>query len=295
MLSTNAVARAHAPLLARRRARALALAVASAAWGGAIPALAADGVAGEAPPSAPAQAPGRDAPPRPQADPYGESSLARRLAIADLEDVVLPSGLVPTTAALGERHQPGRRELPGDLVVETRCGESWCVDGLSVRGRTLLAAEPTAEERRWVRRGWLERVVRVDWWDESFVSVYVAESSFVEGAAHANNALRCRTFDARSGRALSLRDVLPARSAALVLAKARRLFEDEVAIEELGHALDFGPGYELRSDGFRLARTDRHGGERPEIILCAQGVACGSDGAMVELRLEAMPVAYLLR
>jgi hypothetical protein len=29
----------------------------------------------------------------------------------------------------------------------------------------LIPLELTMDERRWVRQGWLERIVRVDWWD----------------------------------------------------------------------------------------------------------------------------------
>lgn len=266
------------------RCLALAAAFAVAASAGATePTGATAGGAGRPPAPAPPAA-------------FGGTAFARRLAIADLEGVEPPPpGPAPTAAGLGARSGPAKRELPGGIVVETRCGDGWCVDGLSVRGKVLVAPKPTADEARWLRNGSLERVVRVDWWDDAFVSAYVAETSFEAGAAHANDALRCRTFDARSGRTLTLGDVLPPRFAALVLAKARRLLADEnLAIDEVGEALSSGGGYELSPKDFRLARTPGYTGSRPEIVLCAEGAWQSVGGTILELRLEAMPLTYLL-
>jgi hypothetical protein len=227
-----------------------------------------------------------------------EFRVSRQLEISDLEGIVRPpSGLAETTAALGRRKQAARRELSNGLRIETRCGKNWCIDGLAIADRVLIGAEPDADEARVLRDedgAWLERVIRIAWQDDAFVSVYVAESSFSDGAAHANNHFTCRSFERRAGRAVSLRDVLPATSAKLLLAKMRGLFNPEVAAEELGETLDTW-GFELKPEGFRFGRTAEYTGSRPEIILCAESASTAHDGAIVELKVEAMPVSYLLR
>ena len=151
----------------------------------------------------------------------------KHVRIRDLPDIVRPKGRAPTTAELSIRHSPGPdRRLPGGLRITTRCEDSCCVDGLMAGDKVLLAPQVDPDFRDHCGNGWYERVVRVAYQDESAVSIYVAESWFYEGAAHAHNRLRCRSFDIATRKQLRLADVRPGAAAIRALAQARRLIRD---------------------------------------------------------------------
>jgi hypothetical protein len=234
------------------------------------------------------------------------TGLARVLSIEQLEGIIRPedAGSGPsTTAALHGSAYPAELTLPDGVRIQTRCGEGWCVDGLFINGKELIPAAPDRERAKAFQGSggkWV-RVIRVAWQDSSFLSIYIAESSFTAGAAHAVNAFQCRSFDIKTGRGLSLGDVLPLQSAKLLRTKVRALLHDpELALQELGVRENLrelnAESFDLRSlQDFRFARSPQHGAERPEIVLCAQGTFAGNDSLMLELRVEALPVAYLLR
>lgn len=221
--------------------------------------------------------------------------FATPLGIADLEGVVRASGV--TTAMLGGRAHDSEIELPGDLRVVTRCGAHGCVDGLVAGRRTLIPAALAAAEEKALRDGdgyFLERVVRVPWSDERHVSAYVAESE-LSGGAHANNHLSCRTFERAGGRALMLADVLPPRSAALLLAKVQALLDDPNAAIDAGLGFDASTDwsrYHVTPTGFRFASAP---GDAPAILLCAEGTYPLASDSMLEIDPDAVPVRFLLR
>jgi hypothetical protein len=205
---------------------------------------------------------------------------ARRFAISDLDGIVHPVGI--TSAALGRRPTQGRKEARDDLVIETRCGKNWCVDGLAVEGRTLIPALPRPDEAKLLREegAWLERVLRVVWQDGTHLSLYVAQSEF-SGGAHANNILRCRTYAKKQGRPLGLGQFLDKRRAGRVLGKTRRWLggeRDGMDIETAGFTPD--------AHGFRL---ETGAGGRPAVVLCAEGSYPSESDAVIELRLQAIP------
>jgi hypothetical protein len=140
---------------------------------------------------------------------------------------------------------------------------------------------------------WMERVVRIAWQDTSVVSVYVAQSEF-SGGASANNSLTCRSYDILRGHLLHLQDVLAKRSVELLLAKARGLLDANVAIDELGKPLEAN-GFEFNEQGFRMDRSTHYHGTHPEIVLCGESPYPSEAGSIVELRIEAIPVGYLMR
>ena len=188
-----------------------------------------------------------------------------------------------TTAELPRRERPDPdRTLPAGLRVTTRCRDTWCADGLLVgKKKTLIAPEPRAADRGWLRKGWLERVVRVVWQDEKRVSVYVAESWFEDGSAHVNNALQCRTFDLRSGRVLALADVLPGGAADRALAQARRQLASDDG--ELGGVKSF----KTTKGGFRFRAGESGGDGPPDVVVCAQGPYPSESGTIVEMKVPA--------
>lgn len=228
----------------------------------------------------------------PEPDPSSEGfDLTRRLGIGDLADIPSPGGPAPTTAALPRRSEGAERRTtwPG-LVVHTTCRGDVCLDSLVDDGTTVI--EPTASETP--DEGWIERVVRVPWANGEYVSAYIATSRRTGDAAHANNRLRCHTFRRQNGEPLSLEKVLGESAASRLIAKANSLLDEACAIEVLGRPLD-AAGYTFTLEGFRFGRTAAHDGPRPEIILCAEGPHPRDSGHILEMRLEAMPVGYLLR
>jgi hypothetical protein len=202
----------------------------------------------------------------------------RLVSIRDLPDIKRPpergspGGRGPaTTAALRPRGRPDPdRPLPGGLRITTRCEHGCCVDGLMAGDRVLLAAAVGAGQRSTCRHGWLERVVRVAYQDETAVSIYVAESSYDDGAAHANNLLRCRTFDLATGHRMMLHDVLPGAQSGKALAAVRRRLRDSI---------DFSR-FTANTTGIRL-RKDADG--RRHVQLCSEGFYPGESESIVEI------------
>jgi hypothetical protein len=209
------------------------------------------------------------------------------MSIPDVVDQA-PSG-GPTTAMLIRRASPGVRTLPNDLQVETRCGANWCVDGLASADHVLLPAEPDAEALEGLAEpdAWLEQVVRVAWQDERYVSAYVAQSEF-SGGAHANNILQCRTFDVRSGRALSLQEVLPPAAADGLLARATRFVDPDPARDGPAPDID-ASGFAFVARGFRFAGPPPGPEAVPAIVLCGEGDYPRESGSVLELPIEALP------
>ena len=231
-----------------------------------------------------------------ESPPIGAEAVAalpvRRVDISDLDDVVQVTGV--STAALGRRSGSASMELPSGVRIETRCGPTWCVDGLTAGGTTLIPAALDAEEERAYGEGGgeLERVIRVVWSDDAHVSVYVAQTEY-SGGAHANNTLACRTFDTRSGRALGLRDVLPSESVELLLKKVPPLLDDpETAIAVLGKPIE-ERGLSLDERGFRFGRPGSTRAASPSLILCAEGEYPRSSSTILEIPLQAIPAGYL--
>lgn len=231
-------------------------------------------------------------PPCPPGDNIDKIQFARRVKVGQLEGVETPSGI--TTAELKRRTASREQEVGPGIRIITRCSDNWCVDGLQVDGRTVIAPSPSLEEKKvYQSEGeWLEQVIRVAWESDRYISIYIARSEF-SGGAHANNTIICRTYRRAGGKLLSLEDVLPAVSANRLLNKARDLFNEDKAFDVLGDSLN-AQGFELKLKDFRFERTAEHRGENPEIILCAQGPYPSGSAELLELRVEAFPVAYLL-
>ena len=173
--------------------------------------------------------------------------------------------------------------------MRSHCDEHGCVDGLFDHGKTLIAPRRDAEEQ--FDRGvpfQLERAVHVVDRSDDKLSVYVATSED-SGGAHANNALHCRTSSRTTGKQLRLREVLSPRSAALVLAKVRILFDPMRAIDETGESLP-----QLRAGAANVDehnfRIEQHDG-RDHVVLCVSS----DQGDMLEIRVDGLPVDFLLR
>ncbi len=231
--------------------------------------------------------------PSPQRPAAPARHFATRFGIANLDRIVRATGL--TTAVLGRRAHDDEIEYPGDVRVITRCGANWCTDGLVAGPRTLIPPVLSGDEARTLSTDdgyFTERVLRVAWSDQRYVSVYVAESEF-SGGAHANNSLGCRTFDRAAGRELSLAEVLPPRSAALLLAKSQTLLEDANAAIDAGFdGLTDWAHYRVNARGFRFADSP---GDSPAILLCAEGVYPLASDSILEIDPEAIPIRFLLR
>jgi hypothetical protein len=178
---------------------------------------------------------------------------------------------------LGRRHEATNEARPGGIQIQTRCGANWCVDGLSVNGRSLVAPVLTPGEARSLgeRTSWRERVLRISWQDESFVSMYFAESEY-SGGAHANNILRCRTFDSRNARAITLRDLTGAKAA------ERLLVDAKATLGELGNDSEFN----FTMEGFRLVRSPSSHDGQPAIVLCGEGEYPRNSGVILEARVD---------
>jgi hypothetical protein len=78
------------------------------------------------------------------------------------------------------------------------------------------------------------------------------------------------------------------------MAKSRGLPDPNVAIDELGEALG-ARGFEFNEQGFRLERTTSYRGSQPEIVLCGESPYASESGSILEVRVEAIPVGYLMR
>jgi hypothetical protein len=208
----------------------------------------------------------------------------RIVSISDLPDLHPPTGV--TTAAVGQRRSGGTVELGGGLQLVTRCGSNaaWCVDGLIHDRRTLISPYLSFEELQVYDPGhgggdaWLERVIRVAAHDDRFVSLYVAESEY-SGGAHANNSLTCRSFDAMTGNALALFDVIPYDDAERLLADLRGALADD----------DADPAYHLYSIPDDGADDRAFLVIDGEVVLCAEGDYPLASSSVLELSLGALP------
>lgn len=191
--------------------------------------------------------------------------------------------------------KPGVVELGDGIRIETRCGDHWCVDGLSIGGLVIAEPRPTPDEIAWLKEpddedpsissSELQRAIRVAWHDESVVSVYLMEATFGSGGNHFNNEMKCRTYDRKTGRALRLRDVLDARTMRL-LPRIRRFVAQDAMV---GVGEELGPGgFEVTNQGFRLEGPS-------QVVLCAEApFQLGGD--IVELRPEqAVKNLYLMQ
>jgi hypothetical protein len=197
-------------------------------------------------------------------------SIGHVVGIADLADVHLALAGAPTTAVLEKRRSPSPdRNLPGGLRITTRCDQGCCVDGLAADGKALIAAELDGDDRRACRGGWVDRVVRVAFQDRAAVSVYVGRSWFVNGAAHANNQLVCRSFDRASGRPLKLGDVLSGAEARRVLDQTRRTLRGS----------EFA-GFTPNAAGIRFQPAPARG---RDVQLCAEGPYPAKSDQIVEI------------
>ncbi len=231
--------------------------------------------------------------------------LARRLWISDLERESAPRRHAsPSTALLARRSKTneGSRRLAPDFELSTRCSGNACVDGLREPGAglPLVSAALTADDREILapQGSWLERRLWLASATDRFVSVYVAESSFSGGAAHANNSLSCRTFNRKTGRQLTLADVLP--DASRLTARVQALIDDpDRAVEVLGDSLDSGgvdaSGSQLTARGFIVKPVPgRKTTDGILLELCAEG-PYALAGSVVEIALDRIPATYLRR
>lgn len=190
--------------------------------------------------------------------------VARRVSIRDLFHVRAFDDL--TTAELPRRSAAakGSREPAVGIEVITHCTPDACVDGVrdAASGSVLVAAALSADDRAALSASdgaWLERVARTAYVSARFVSLYIAESSYT-GGAHANNVLTCATFDRRTGREVTLGDVLV--GAPHLRARVQALLDHpNLAIDVLGEPLD-GPGFTLSSGLLFEQATGRRSLER---------------------------------
>jgi hypothetical protein len=225
--------------------------------------------------------------PDPIAQPVRPPPIGRVVDIFEAIDVPHPTGI--TTFALPRRHANQSRDFGDEVSVQSRCDEHGCVDGLFDHAKTRIAPRRDADEQ--FDRGVpfeLERAVQVVDRSEDKLSVYVAISEY-SGGVHANNALHCRTYSRTTGKRLRLRDVIPPRSAALVLAKVRVLFDPIRGLDETGELL---PQIRVGADDVddQNFRVEQHGG-RDHVVLCVSN----DHGDVLEIRVDALPVDFLLR
>jgi hypothetical protein len=216
------------------------------------------------------------------------------LSISDLPDLRAP-GPGPTTAELARRSSAdeGTSEVGPGIAIVTHCIGDSCVDGLedTATGAMLISAALSADEMALVGTdgsGWVERVVRVSYVSDRYVSAYIAESSF-SGGAHANNVLSCATYDRAKARPAPLADVLG--GAPHVLPDVQALLNDEdLSMEVLGTNSE--GGLVVRGD-YLLTQGAR--GPAAAVVLCADGSYPDASGSVLEIPLDQIPVEYLLR
>jgi len=194
--------------------------------------------------------------------------IGHLVVIKDLADVHLAFKGTPTTAVLEQRrHPPPDRPLRGGLRITTRCEQGCCVDGLMAADKVLLAPELDADDRRTCRNGWVDRVVRVAFQDRAVVSVYVARSWFDAGAAHANDQLRCRSFDLATGRPLKLGDVLERAEAQHAIDRTRRALRGgafaDFTLTPAGIRFQPGP---VRGHDVQFCAEGRHPAKSDQIL-----------------------------
>lgn len=154
-----------------------------------------------------------------------KAELTEEAQLISLETIVsTPPDPFPSTAMVRMRSQPkgGERERIRDVAVVSRCDERSCLDGLrDLRtGRDLLSPEPTRSEKEVLdASGSVQRVVKLAHVGEDFVSVYMG-STELSGGAHANNNLRCATYDRRTGRPVELAKIVPRAETRILLQRA---------------------------------------------------------------------------
>lgn len=181
------------------------------------------------------------------------------MEVVELRDLVpqppWDSPRVPRpTALVRERTEPpgGARERMEEVAVVSRCPrDGSCFDGLmdGRTGKLLLAPVPTREEREVLEGpGTVQRVVRLVAVSRHSVSVYLGDSTLSAGAAHANNSLGCATYSRRTGRRLTLEEVVPRRRARMLRRQAQAL-----ATEYAGH--HWGMPTTLAPESFLLDAT----------------------------------------
>lgn len=168
---------------------------------------------------------------------------------------------------------------PNDVVVASICRDKLCAEGLSIPGKAqapvvLIRVE---DELAAMRRDFGQKTetsassaILVAFHESPLVSVRQVYSGFTEGAAHAINFARCRTFDAVSGKRLSLDELVGATAVQQI-----RHWLHWVKTEGLGDPL----GAELDPTSYLLHRDAR--GLR--LILCATPES--PEGDHVELQI----------
>jgi len=226
-----------------------------------------------------------------------EVPFARTVDIGEL--VPLPklrSVGVPASFLLAARTASQKVEVAPGVHIITRCAARWCVDGLQIDGKLALAPLPTDEEQQIYGEASpdghrLERVVALAFDGDRHVSVHLIENQ-ASGGAHATSHVRCLTFERSKAKLVTLHDVIEPAMADRLMLKTRGLFDSNTAVGVLGATLDRVGGWVPPLDATQL-RFDRAGPSGAELVLCA--ARQGDTRTLLELRLEAYPVGYLLR
>lgn len=207
----------------------------------------------------------------------GAPEDGRRARLVRLSELIpTPPSAVPTTAMLRSRTMPpsGQREQVGDIIVTTQCGPRYCTDGLrdSRSGLDLIPTTLSAEENELVAASAeLERAVRIAHLEESYLSAYKGFTEF-SGGAHANNELTCGTWDRRTGRKVSLSEVLPPAEASALKQRAAVALQE--FLEETGR-----PRYTLDELSFL------YDGARQRVTFCALAPMVVA-GTIIEIPVE---------
>ncbi len=176
----------------------------------------------------------------------------------------------------------------------THCGKGYCVDGLidERTHRTLLAAQPDADERRVSNgNGYVERViVRADYHD-NYASFYLLRSATWPGAHHADNGIECWTFDRTSGRRIDLATVLGADVAKRTLSVANDAdINDWIDLGTLPPSGVFGA---FRSPNFLLLRSTKSSAR--EVVLCSNTSFGAGDGQSLQLNADQIPLTFVMK
>ncbi len=226
-----------------------------------------------------------------------EAAFARLLDIGDVVELPkLRAVGVTSTFILPARSASQKVEVAPGIHVITRCAARWCVDGLQIDGKLAIAPLPTDDEQTIYGAeapdGFrLERVIAVAFDGERHVSVRVVENQ-ASGGAHATSHLRCLTFDRSTAKLITLHDVIEPAMADRLLLRTRALFDPNVATDVLGGPLvRTGVPWIPPLDATQF-RFERAGPTGAELILCA--ARSGDTRHLLELRLEAYPVGYLM-
>lgn len=226
-----------------------------------------------------------------------EAPFARLVDIGDVVELPkLRAVGVASTFILPARSTSQKVEVAPGIHVITRCVANWCVDGLQIDGKLAIAPLPTDEEQTIYgveapdgHR--LERVIVVAFDGERHVSARIVENQS-SGGAHATSHLRCLTFDRATAKLITLHDVIEPAMADRLLLRTRALFDPNLATEVLGGPLIAkGAPWVPPLDATQF-RFERSGPTGAELVLCA--ARAGDTRTLLEMRLEAFPVGYLL-